>query len=155
MAAHHAHAAALLPPPAVADEHLGSILPACDAPDPTERSSQALNRARAVELAANMQGGAATREEVIRNRHFLAVMEAHTAVGTPYASPTNQQLAAQMQQMQQQHVKLVWQLKCLVLQAERQPAHVPAFDSIVSVDFHQIINISNKSCSDPGSDCGA
>jgi hypothetical protein len=35
MAAHSSNAAALLPPPAVENESLGSTLPTCDAPDPT------------------------------------------------------------------------------------------------------------------------
>ncbi len=98
MAARHPHPAALPPPPAVADENLASILPACDAPDLIERTLQALHRARAVEFA--LQGGAATQAEVVRHRQYLAVVEAQSAVSTPYASPTNVQLAAQMQQMQ-------------------------------------------------------
>jgi hypothetical protein len=77
MASCHPNDAAFLPTPAIANQSLGSILPVCDAPGLTERTSQALNRARAVEFAASIHGGAATRVEVVCHRQILAVVWRH------------------------------------------------------------------------------
>ena len=91
----------LPPPPSVANEHLKRMLPPCTAPEPTERWSAARKRSRHVECAHD-NDGTATTDEVVLHRQYLALVEARSVAGTPYAAPTNTQLAAQMQQMQQQ-----------------------------------------------------
>jgi hypothetical protein len=98
----HAPAGAPLPPPPqVANNDLQRVLPPCAGQDPAERWLAAWKRSRLVE-SAHDTSGTATAGEVALHRQYLALAEAQSVVGTPYAAPTNTQLAAQMQQMQQQ-----------------------------------------------------
>jgi hypothetical protein len=115
----HAPAGAPLPPPpSVANENLKRMLPPCAAQDPTERWSAARKRSRLVEFAHD-NDGTATAGEVALHRQYLALAEARSVVGTPYAAPTNTQLAAQMQ-----HMHLEMQQQMQQMRQMQQQQHV-------------------------------
>jgi hypothetical protein len=95
------HLLGLPPPLLVANDNLKRMLPPCTEPDPTQRWSAARERSRHVEFAHD-NDGTATAGEVVLRHQYLALVEARSVAGTPYTAPTNTQLAAQVQQMQQQ-----------------------------------------------------
>jgi hypothetical protein len=88
---HHAHGSPLPPPLSVANDNLKRTLPPYTAPDPTQRWSAARKRSRLVEFAHD-NDGTATAGEVVLHHQNLALVEARSVAGTPYAAPTNMQL---------------------------------------------------------------
>jgi hypothetical protein len=113
----HAPAGAPLgAPPSVANENRKRMLPPCTAaPDPMQRSSAARKRSRHVELAHGNDRTATAGEGVLHHQN-LALVEARSVAGTPYAEPTDAQLAAQMQQMQEQMQQMLQQMQEKMLQ---------------------------------------
>jgi hypothetical protein len=114
--------APLPPPPSVANDDLKRMLLPCTVPDPTQRLWAALKTSRHVEFAHD-HDGTATAGEVAIHHQYLALVEAQSVAGTPYAAPTNMQLAAQMQHMQQQTQQQMQQMQ-QQMQQQTQKQHV-------------------------------
>jgi hypothetical protein len=75
----------------------GAPLPPCTSADTDVRASDAWERERIVRSLFAV--GAATSNELVQTSLFAKTCLTSAAVGSPYAEPTNEQMAAQVQQL--------------------------------------------------------
>jgi hypothetical protein len=96
----------------------GAPLPPCTSADTDVRASDAWERERIVRSLFAV--GAATSNELVQTSLFAKTCLTSAAVGSPYAEPTNEQMAAQVQQLVTQGQQLVTQVQQMQQQQTQQ-----------------------------------
>jgi hypothetical protein len=102
--------------PLIADS--GAPLPPCTSADTDVRASDAWERERIVR--SQFAVGAATSNELVQTSLFAKTCLTSAAVGSPYAEPTNEQMAAQVQQLVTEGQQLVTQVQQMQQQQTQQ-----------------------------------